>query len=174
MAPVDPDTQARQFLLLSETLRDAGYEHYEISNFALPGHRSRHNSSYWQGVPYLGLGPSAHSFNGRDRRWNVANNVLYLQAIERGEIPFEVETLTPVQRLNEYTMTALRTMEGMDLERVARDWGIPIRQRLEREAEAALAKRWMTREGQRLILTAEGRLFADGIASDLFLEEGAL
>lgn len=174
MTAVDPDTQARQFLLLSETLRTAGYEHYEISNFALPGHRSLHNSSYWQGTPYLGLGPSAHSFNGRDRRWNVANNALYLQAIARGEVPFEQETLTPVQRLNEYTMTALRTMEGMDLDRVERAWGITARYQLERAAETALAKMWMTREGQKLILTAEGRLFADGIASDLFLEEGAL
>lgn len=174
MTPVDGDAQARQFLLLSETLRAAGYEHYEISNFALPGHRSRHNGSYWQGIPYLGLGPSAHSFDGRNRRWNVANNELYLQAIARGEIPFEQETLTPVQRLNEYTMTALRTMEGMDMERVGRDWGADARHQLEKAAEMALARQWMNREGQRLILTAEGRLFADGIASDLFLEEGAL
>lgn len=174
MPPVDPEAQARQFLLLVETLTGAGYEHYEISNFALPGHRSRHNSSYWQGIPYLGLGPSAHSFDGRIRRWNVANNALYLAAISRGELPFEAETLTPVQQLNEYTMTALRTQEGLDLDRIGRNWGLPARARLEREAGELSAKGWMVREGQRLTLTVQGKLFADGIASDLFFEEGEL
>ena len=172
MPAVDPEAQARQFLLITETLGRAGYEHYEISNFALPGHRSRHNSSYWQGVSYLGLGPSAHSFDGRIRRWNVANNTLYLEALTGGTLPFEEEVLTPVQRLNEYTMTSLRTMEGLDLAGVKNKWGVPAGERLEREAWAFLQKGWMTLEGQKLVLTAQGRLFADGIASDLFFEEG--
>ncbi len=172
MPPVDPETQARQFLLMTDTLGRAGYEHYEISNFALPGHRSRHNSSYWQGIPYLGLGPSAHSFDGRVRRWNVANNAVYLEALSRDTLPFEEEVLTPVQQVNEYTMTSLRTIEGLDLRRVRERWGAPAGERLEREAHPFLQKGWMTREGQKLILTAQGKLFADGIASDLFFEEG--
>lgn len=173
MPPIDPEVQARQFLLVMDTLKDAGYEHYEISNFALPGHRSRHNSSYWQGVPYLGLGPSAHSFDGRNRRWNVSNNALYLEAIAKGEIPFEVEALTPVQRLNEYIMISIRTMEGLDLERVEREWGKAERGIIEQQAKSMEAKGWMLSAGSNRILTKEGKLFADGIASDLFFEEPA-
>ena len=124
----------------TEWLTLAGYEHYEISNFALPGHRSRHNSSYWQGIPYLGLGPSAHSFDGHIRRWNVANNAAYLEAsIATGVVPYEEEVLTQVQRLNEYIMTSLRTMEGLDRVKVERAWGRPARERLEKAALGFLA-----------------------------------
>jgi oxygen-independent coproporphyrinogen-3 oxidase len=168
LPPVDPEIQARQFLLVMETLQKAGYEHYEISNFALPGHRSRHNSSYWQGVPYLGLGPSAHSFDGQNRRWNVSNNALYLQAIAAGAIPFEEETLTPTQRLNEYIMISIRTMEGLDLERVEKDGGTAKREEIELQTEPFVAKGWIRRDGAKRILTKEGKLFADGIASALF------
>ena len=115
-AGINTDQQARQFLLLMKWMRDAGYEHYEISNFAKPGYRSRHNSSYWQGKKYIGIGPSAHSYDGTTRRWNVANNALYIQSIKKNIIPFEEEKLTRVQQLNEYIMTSLRTMEGLDLE----------------------------------------------------------
>lgn len=174
MPPVDPETQARQFLLVMDTLAQAGYEHYEISNFALPGHRSRHNSAYWQGVPYLGLGPSAHSFDGKTRRWNKSNNALYLEAIGRGEIPYESETLTEVQQLNEYIMTSLRTMEGLDLERVERRWGAKALETLVAQMAETTAKGWMYAQDARLTLTREGKLFADGIAAELFFEEGAL
>jgi oxygen-independent coproporphyrinogen-3 oxidase len=123
-AEVNPDDQARQLLLLMDWLARAGYEHYEISNFALPGHRSRHNSAYWQGKPYLGLGPSAHSFDGRSREWNLANNALYIAALAAGELPVaEKETLTIVQQINEYIMISLRTIEGVDLSTVNRRFG---------------------------------------------------
>jgi oxygen-independent coproporphyrinogen III oxidase len=174
MPPIDPGDQARQFLLLINTLTAAGYEHYEISNFALPGQRSRHNSSYWQGIPYLGLGPSAHSFDGHIRRWNVANNALYVAAIKKGQLPYEAEALTPVQQLNEYTMTALRTLEGLDLAKIERTWGKSARERLEKAATGFTAAGSMQQTAGKLILTAEGKLFADGIASDLFLDEGEL
>ena len=98
-ADINTDQQARQFLLLMEWMRDAGYEHYEISNFAKPGSRSRHNSSYWQGKKYIGIGPSAHSYDGTTRRWNVANNALYIQSIKKNIIPFEEEKLTDVQQV---------------------------------------------------------------------------
>ncbi|MCH5717594.1 coproporphyrinogen-III oxidase family protein [Niabella hibiscisoli] len=114
---VNPDTQSEQFLLLMGWLRAAGYEHYEISNFAKPGFRSRHNSSYWQGKPYVGIGPSAHSFNGTERRWNIANNQQYIDAIAKGVAPVEKELLTPVQQINESIMISLRTVEGVDLTR---------------------------------------------------------
>src|SRR6185503_6166511 len=112
---INPDKQSEQFLLLMQWLEEAGYEHYEISNFAKPGRRSRHNSSYWQGKKYLGIGPSAHSFNGYSREWNVANNAIYIDSIEKGRIPYEKETLSDTQQMNEYIMTSLRTMDGLNL-----------------------------------------------------------
>jgi len=115
---IDTDQQARQFLLLMKWLKEAGYEHYEISNFAKPGYRSKHNNSYWQGKKYIGIGPSAHSYDGESRRWNVANNTLYIQSIKNNIIPFEEEKLTNGERLNEYIMTSLRTIEGLDLKAI--------------------------------------------------------
>ena len=112
---VNTDQQAKQFLLLMQWMKKAGYEHYEISNFAKPGYRSRHNSSYWQGKKYIGIGPSAHSYDGKSRRWNIANNALYIQSIKNNIIPFEEEKLTNVEKLNEYIMTSLRTIEGLEL-----------------------------------------------------------
>lgn len=118
---VNADKQSEQFLLLMQWMEEAGYEHYEISNFAKPGWRSLHNSSYWQGKKYLGLGPSAHSYNGTERRWNVSNNNIYITAVEKGELAFETEELTATQKLNEYIMTSLRTIEGMNLEKLGTD-----------------------------------------------------
>src|SRR5205085_697044 len=115
VAAVSTDDQARQFAMMTAFLKDHGYEQYEISNFSLPGKRSIHNSSYWSGDKYLGLGPSAHSFNGVTRQWNVANNALYIRSLENDIVPFESETLTAGQRYNEYIMTSLRTVEGTDV-----------------------------------------------------------
>lgn len=167
--PVDPDKAARQFELLSGWLEGAGYEHYEISNFARPGRRSQHNTSYWKGEPYLGLGPSAHSFNGYSRQWNISNNALYIQSIERGIIPFEIEVLTPSQQLNEYIMISLRTMEGCDLDRVKEKWGEVESRGLREKSEAFILNGYMKTGGQRLILTPSGMLLADGIAAELFV-----
>jgi len=163
---VDPDSQARQFLLLMDWTAAAGYEHYEISNFAQPGRRSRHNTSYWQGKPYLGLGPSAHSYDGAaSRQWNIANNALY---IKNPVSQIEKETLTPTQQLNEYIMISLRTMEGLDLAHVTARWGRPRKETLLGQAEKYIREGKMIVRDNRLILTREGRLLADGIASDLF------
>ena len=169
--PVNPEDQARQFIQLMEWLRAAGYDHYEISNFALPGKRSKHNSAYWEGKKYLGLGPSAHSYDGANRQWNIANNALYIQALKNGTVPFEQETLTPVQRLNEYIMTSLRTMEGMDLSIVAKLSDAGTADELRKLSERLIREGLMKEENSHLILTQEGKLFADGIAADLFREE---
>jgi len=166
--PVQSDDQARQFLMLTDFFRQAGYEHYEISNLALPGRRSRHNSAYWSGEKYLGLGPSAHSFNGVSRQWNVANNALYIQSLAKDTVPFEQETLTDVQRFNEYVMTALRKMEGIDLQWLADRSGQPLVEQLVREAKKFIDRGWVTAREDRLVLTREGKLFADHIASALF------
>lgn len=168
MANVDPEKQSRHFLQLMQWLKEAGYEHYEISNFAKPGMRSRHNSSYWQGKHYIGLGPSAHSFNGTSRQWNVANNALYLKAIEKGEVPFEIEHLTPTEQLNEYIMTSLRTIEGLSLQRITYNWGEAFTIAIAKEVGEFIAEGKMFIQHNHLILTNEGRLFADGIAASLF------
>lgn len=167
----DPDLQAEQYLLLMDQLNEAGYEHYEISSFALPGMQSRHNSSYWLGKPYFGFGPSAHSFDGHTRKWNVVHNIEYIRSISAGRVPFESETLSRMQQLNEYIMTSIRTSGGIDLEYTAGNWNEPITLRLEKKAEPYLKSGKIARSGNRLVLTREGKLFADGIASDLFMEE---
>lgn len=165
---VNTEDQARQFLLLMNWLQQAGYEHYEISNFALPGMRSRHNSSYWQGAPYLGLGPSAHSFNGKSRQWNISNNALYIQSLKENKVPFEIETLTGTQRLNEYIMTSLRTIEGLDLAWIVSRFGEREANQLQRACQPFIDSGKMRFYNNHLLLTKEGKLFADGIAAELF------
>jgi oxygen-independent coproporphyrinogen-3 oxidase len=169
LADVDPEKQARHFEQLMEWMKSGGYEHYEISNFATPGFRSKHNSSYWQGKPYIGLGPSAHSFNGSRRQWNIANNALYIQSLENGIIPFEEEVLTETQRLNEYIMTSLRTMEGLSLERILNDFGKNAHDKVMLTAASHLGQKFLALENDFLKTTSRGKLLADGIASDLFI-----
>lgn len=168
MPSVDPDKAAHHFEMLMQWMEDAGYEHYEISNFAKPGKHSRHNSSYWQGRPYLGLGPSAHSFNGLSRQWNVANNSLYMQNIRKGIVPSEIEMLSPKMALNEYIMISLRTSEGCDLGRVTERYGQDKSEQILAAAKEFKEKGWMRREGSMLKLTNEGKFFADGIAAAMF------
>jgi oxygen-independent coproporphyrinogen-3 oxidase len=173
---VNPDQQSEQFLLLMEWAQQAGYEHYEISNFAKPGFRSRHNSSYWQGKPYFGFGPSAHSFDGQSRWWNVANNTKYMRSIGEGIIPFEKEVLTATQQINELIMISLRTQEGLNLERVTQNIRgmkkeelAEVKAQLLKESIKYIKNGLMIQEKEWLRLTREGRLLADGIAADLFL-----
>lgn len=168
---VDDEKQARHFMLLMQWMQDAGYEHYEISNFARPGFRSRHNTSYWQGKPYLGLGPSAHSFNGAARQWNIANNALYIQSLQNDIVPFEAEQLSAAQRLNEYIMIALRTAEGIDLNRLEQQFGPAARNAVQASLQPYLQNDRCLLIEERIILTKEGKLFADGIAADLFVDE---
>ena len=165
---VDPDKQARQFLLLMQWLREEGYEHYEVSNFAKPGYRSRHNSAYWKGESYLGLGPSAHSYNGRERRWNIANNQVYIQAKQTGIFTRESEQLSPAQQLNEYLMISLRTTEGLSLQTLEQGWGSGQRKRVELLLPSFLNQGLVIIKEDQVRLTDEGMLRADGIASALF------
>ncbi len=166
--PVDLEKQAHHFLLLTNWLEDAGYEHYEISNFSLPGFQSKHNRAYWNGAQYLGLGPAAHSFNGSCRQWNIANNALYIQSVNAGIIPFEVEVLTRVQQLNEYIMTALRTSTGISLQHIEDNYGIKATAQLQKTSEKYIETKRIKPVLKTLQLTQEGKLFADGIAADLF------
>jgi oxygen-independent coproporphyrinogen III oxidase len=167
---IQQEKQAEQFLLLMEWLENAGYEHYEISNFARPGRRSRHNSSYWQGKKYLGLGPSAHSFDEESRQWNISNNNIYIGSLAENKIPFEKELLTPSQKANEYIMTSLRTSEGLDLERVgSSEFGVGSQELLVSSQKFIESGKLILKENK-LMLTKEGKLFADGIAAELFVE----
>lgn len=168
-ADVDSDRQARQFLLLMQWLRAAGYEHYEVSNFARPGYRSRHNAAYWQGVPYLGLGPSAHSFNRQERRWNIANNSVYTKGILAGTPQREREVLTTAQQLNETIMISLRTAEGINLQRLEEKFGASERERIEKGLVKYEQNGLVRIQNSGVQLTDAGMLRADGIAADLFV-----
>ncbi len=168
LEPVDPDKQARHFSLLMQWLKEAGFDHYEISNFSKPGKKSKHNSNYWNGIDYLGIGPSAHSFNGKSRQWNLSNNAMYIQSLAKNIVPFEMEELTDMQRLNEYIMTSLRTMEGLSLKLVEIKWSIKELQQILEIAQKPISQGLMLHQNNCLILTNPGKLMADGIASDLF------
>ena len=167
--PVDEDLSARHFEQMVRFLRQAGYEQYEISNFAKNGQYARHNSSYWKRRPYLGVGPSAHSFNGISRQYNVSNNALYLRGIQLEKPVFELEELSVFDQVNDYILTSLRTIWGCDLAVI---WGIGKVDLLEEQkayVEKFLEKNWVEVRNNVLYLTEKGKLFADRIASDLFL-----
>ena len=166
---IDEEQSINHFKILQCFAADHGYEQYEISNFSLPGMYSRHNAAYWSGKKYLGVGPAAHSFNGFSRRWNVANSMAYINAISSGSLCFEEEILTEKQKFNEYVLTSLRTMQGCDLEVIENRFGLSYCEYIEK----ALLKNLPTGKynviNNHIILTTEGMLFADGIASDFFL-----
>ena len=165
---MDEQQSAAQFVLLMDAMQTRGFEHYEISNFCKPGHYSKHNANYWKGVKYLGIGPSAHSFNGEARQWNVANNAKYLNALQEGKLNAETELLTEANRLNEYIMTSLRTMWGCDLEKITATWGEDMANNVKKNAEILIDKHLARLENNKLTITNKGKLFADSIASDLF------
>jgi oxygen-independent coproporphyrinogen III oxidase len=166
---VDENRMARQFEILLDQMEANGFVHYEISNFARPGHYSRHNSIYWMGGNYLGLGPSAHSFNGVSRQWNVSNLAKYLQLETIEKVVEEKEVLTEAQRYNEYVMTSLRTVWGCDLEHISNQFGKDAKERTMHEAKKHLLSANMVLNENRLLLTNKGKLFADGIASGFFI-----
>jgi oxygen-independent coproporphyrinogen-3 oxidase len=165
---VDTNKQAQHFEILMKIMEEEGYEHYEISNFAKPRFRSKHNSSYWQGKQYLGLGPSAHSFDGKSRQWNIANNGIYIRELGKGNLAFEKEDLTNTDQLNEYIMTSLRTMEGLSLENVIEKFGNKEAETILSAAKKYVSSNSLTINNQRLQLTKSGKFLADGIAADLF------
>ncbi len=164
--PMDEEQAARQMEYLMAATTAQGYEQYEISNFAKPGHYAQHNSSYWRGQPYLGVGPSAHSFNGHSRQSNVANNALYIKALAEGNLPFEVEQLSPAQRYNEYVLTSLRTVWGTEPEKMT----AAQTRHFETMIQPYLAAGTVERLENTYRLTHAGRLFADRIAMDLFMD----
>ncbi|MEK6509895.1 radical SAM family heme chaperone HemW [Myroides sp. C4067] len=158
----------QHFMLLIETLKSNGYIHYELSNFAKSGYYSKNNSAYWLGKKYLGIGPSAHSFDGVHRSWNIANNSLYIKDISEDKLPREIEELNLTDRYNEYIMTGLRTIWGVDLTRVEREFGKTYHDYLVKLSASFLEEELMHKEGDILTITNKGKFLSDGIASDLF------
>ncbi len=157
------------FMILVELLQEHGFIHYELSNFGKPDYFSKNNSAYWLGKKYIGIGPSAHSYNGISRSWNIANNPTYLKEIEAGKLPSEVEVLTANDRYNEYIMTGLRTIWGVSLERIQKEFSEEVLQYLQRQSEKFIADGLLVVENNILKTTPKGKFLADGIASDLFL-----
>ena len=167
MNEVNEEDSLRFFTLLVQTLREAGYVHYEISNFCLPGHHARHNTAYWQGIPYLGCGPSAHSFDTDSREWNQASLTAYIDGLEKNERPFEAEKLDNDTRYNEYVMTGMRTRWGISLEKIATDFGTKRLDYLRQMAHPHLQRGKLIEKEGRFCLTEEGIFTSDDIISDL-------
>lgn len=165
--PVDEAQTVRQFDILMNAMAEQKYDQYEISNFARPRHYAVHNTNYWRGKKYLGLGPSAHSYNGVGRRWNVANNLNYIKSINDSVIPAEIEILSPAQQANEYIMTSLRTMWGMNMDKLqVASYKSQVMGSLK-----SIDPAFYILEGAVLKLTQKGKHYADRIASELFIEE---
>lgn len=167
---VSEEQSASQFLALTDKLKFAGFEHYEISNYALPGKYAIHNTNYWKGIPYLGIGPSAHGFDGHNRYINIANNAKYLSLLADQKLAETVEELSQTDRFNEYIMTSLRTMWGLDLQKITSDFGKTFETETLKQMKPFVEKGQLTLDGKFIKLTAKGKLFADGIAAELFVD----
>jgi oxygen-independent coproporphyrinogen-3 oxidase len=170
LSETDEDTSNSMFTLLGSICRDHGFIHYEISNFALDGYISRHNSSYWRQVPYLGLGPSAHSFDRRSRQWNVSDVKKYIRSVNGGEVPFSREELDRLTVFNEYVMTSLRTMWGIDLSYVEAFYDKELHDYLVNLSGKYIRYGLMRREKNTLVLTDQGKMISDNIIAELLTE----
>jgi len=170
--PQVDDSQAQeQFHILVDVLEEHGFVNYEISNFGKSGYFSKNNTAYWQGKKYLGIGPSAHSYDGHSRTWNVRNNSIYIKQIQQGLLPSEKETLTVTDRYNEYVMTGLRTIWGVSKEKIAKEFGPSYANYLEQQSDKFIERQLLIWEDGLLRTTKQGKFLADGIAADLFLLE---
>jgi len=171
--PVDENLALEHYNILVEETEKRSYVNYEISNFGKLAYFSRHNTSYWLGYNYLGIGPSSHSFNGFERSWNVSNNAKYINALLSDKLPSEKEQLTEINRFNEYIMTGLRTIWGVSFQKIEKEFGAMYLQELKENAERHIKSGLLEIElrsfsGKVLVTTKKGKFLADGIASDLF------
>lgn len=165
---VDDHLAQQQFNILVEKLENSGFINYELSNFGKPEYFSKNNSAYWQGKSYLGIGPSAHSFNGDQRSWNVSNNTKYIKHIQQDKLPLEIETLSTTDKFNEYIMTGLRTIWGVSLQKVNQDFGVSYKTYLLAQAEVFINEHLLYIDDNKLLTTKKGKFLCDGIASSLF------
>ena len=169
MPPLDEALAAEHFKLLVKLLEANGFVHYEFSNFGKPNYFSQNNSSYWLGKKYLGIGPSAHSFDGQSRSWNVSNNAKYIKAIQNQELYSETEILSLTDRYNEYIMTGLRTIWGVSLDKVEKEYGVNYINYLNKQIQSHVQNGLLKIENGILTTTAKGKFLCDGIAADLFV-----
>jgi len=167
-SPKDEVAQ-EHFVILMETLEKNGFIHYELSNFGKENYFSKNNSAYWLGKKYMGIGPSAHSYDGISRSWNVSNNSLYLKSIQENKLPNEMEILSKTDRYNEYIMTGLRTIWGVSLDRIENEFGSDYLDYLNKHVQKFLEDDLVAIENNILKPTKKGKFLTDGIASDLFL-----
>lgn len=170
LAALDENLAAEQFEELTKALAGAGYEHYEISNFAKPGQYARHNTAYWQRKAYLGVGPSAHSYNGVSRQYTVANNAQYISEIRRGEVPATLEMLSVSDQVNDYLLTGLRTKWGCSLRELSVLLSADFAKTQANDLQAMYEAGWLMQDGYYLRLTEAGKLFADRVAASLFVD----
>ena len=166
---VDDEKAEEQFIILIDELEKAGFIHYETSNFGKEGFFSQNNSSYWLGKSYLGIGPSAHSFDGKQRSWNVRSNAKYIKEIQQNQLPIERETLSVTDRYNEYIMTGLRTIWGISLSKIKNDFGENYLKYLQMQSEKFIKQELLYIENDVLKTTKKGKFLSDGLASDLFM-----
>lgn len=169
--PVDDEAARRHFEILVETLTKNGFEHYEFSNFGKPGYFSQNNTAYWLGKPYLGIGPSAHSYDGNVRKWNVSNNSLYIKAMEKDNLSQQVEELSTADKFNEYVMTRLRTKFGVCMKEVENKFGKDYRQYFLENVGPLQQKQLLEERDGVYHITPKGKFLSDGIAADLFYLE---
>ena len=169
VSTLDENVVEAQFHHLVDTLTQAGYDHYELSSFGKAGYHSQNNMGYWQGKTYLGIGPSAHGFDGNQRYWNVSNNASYMQQITKGELPQTIEKLSVVDRFNESIMVGLRASWGVSLQAMENDLGLRYRQHLEDQAKRFVDEGLLHIDNNALKTTPKGAFLADGISADLFL-----
>ncbi len=167
-SPLDEKQAQQHFKILIEKTKEQNYIAYEISNFGKKNYFSKHNTSYWQGKHYLGIGPSAHSYNGKTRSWNIANNAKYIKAIQQGNLPSETEQLTTNDRFNEMLMTGLRTVWGVSLLQIEHDFGLAYKENLIKKIQKYLQNKTLYINNETLLITDKGKFLADGIAADLF------
>lgn len=167
--PVDDAVAQKHFEILLAHMEKAGFENYEFSNFGKPGYFSQNNTAYWTGKPYLGIGPSAHSFDGNTRSWNINNNPKYIKAIAADSLPIERETLSTTDKYNEYVMTGLRTIWGVSLEKIEKDFGLKFRTYVLQQAQKHIEEHLLFLDDDRIVVTKKGKFLSDGLASDLFI-----
>lgn len=167
--PVDEEVAKQHYEILLTETEKAGLDNYEFSNFGKPGFHSRNNTAYWEGKPYLGIGPSAHGYDGNSRSWNVSNNTKYIKSIEAVVLPLETEILSQKDKYNEYIMTGLRTKKGVSIEKVENEFGKNYSEYLLKQAENHIKNKLLIFESQILKISKEGKFLSDGIASDLFM-----
>lgn len=165
---LDENLASEHFYLLVQKLEENGFIHYELSNFGKPDYFSKNNSAYWLGKKYIGIGPSAHSYNGIARSWNISNNAMYLKAISENRLPSETEILSKTDQYNEYIMTGLRTIWGVSLERIEAEFGKTYLDYLNKQASKFINDKLLFVENNTLKTTKKGKFLTDGIASDLF------